>query len=295
MQKYTQYLRVLFAGLVWCSLFWSGWFGSDLFWESSAQAGALTDRIATFPNWQTKPPVQVAEGDLFYPEWFQGEWLVSSTLVDLVAPLAPEIVSPGFESNRQYLNQPMQFRVRFVTAPAISKPAPFPFARSIVPSPSGIVSDRAFNGLSLARAYLGNGDDSPVIHVKVDPESPNRQITLLKGNRQLLSIVTGRATETPAPNQFITTEVFQQVFRGQAQPYLNQVETTTAYQQLTDSDLAFQADQITAVYLSPKDPNYFKTGRPTEGFRSNLPLEAIQERPVALYRYHLAFSKPDNP
>jgi hypothetical protein len=79
--------------------------------------------------------------------------------------------------------------------------------------------------------------------------------------------------EAPAVDQFITTELFQQVFRGTDQPYLNQVETTTDYHRQADSAMPIVADQITAIYLSPKDPNYFKAG----------------ETPVALYRYKLEF------
>ena len=128
------------------------------------------------------------------------------------------------------------------------------------------MSDRAFNGLSLARAYLG---DDWVDTVKVDPDNPNRQITLLKDNQQLVSTVTGRAVERPDNNTFITTEVFQQFFRGgRPTVYLNEVENTTAYHLEPDH---VAADQITAIYLSPKDPDYFK---------------AI-DRPVALYRYGL--------
>jgi hypothetical protein len=134
--------------------------------------------------------------------------------------------------------------------------------------------------------------------VKVDPDSPNRQITSLRTGRQLISVVTGRASETPTPDQFIATEVSNQVFRGTPQPYFNQVETTTAYQLRRSADRsvrlsavrlsspskphaevsatlspssAIEADQVTAVYLSPQDSDYFKA----------------QARPVALYRYRL--------
>ncbi|WP_373872753.1 DUF6816 family protein [Microseira wollei] len=51
--------------------------------------------------------------DLIYPDWMVGTWKVTSTLVDLADPLAPNIVTPGFESNRRYLNQPITFQVRF--------------------------------------------------------------------------------------------------------------------------------------------------------------------------------------
>jgi hypothetical protein len=127
--------------------------------------------------------------------------------------------------------------------------------------------------MNLARAYLG---DSAVKAVKVDPQDPNRQVTLLRGDRQLESTVTGRAVEAPNPDTFITSEVFQQVFRGTAQPYFNRVENTTAYyRQLASPNQSstFAADQVTAIYLSPQDPDYFQA----------------QDTPVALYRYHLIF------
>ncbi|GAP96006.1 hypothetical protein NIES2104_25350 [Leptolyngbya sp. NIES-2104] len=210
----------------------------------------MFDRVSTFPDWHNKPPVDRATSDLIYPSWIAGTWRVKSTLFDLVAPLAPEIVTPGFESNRDYVNQPIEFNVRFAE------------------QSNGVIADRAFNGLNIARAYLG---DRAVLSVKVDPDSPNKQITFLKGDRILTSTITGRATETPASNQFITSEIFQQIFRGSAQPYLNQVETTTAYNY---SPNQITADQITAIYLSPQDPDYFKAGN----------------TPVALYRYRLEFS-----
>lgn len=221
------------------------------FWcASPVWAGALSDRVSTFPDWHSKPPVDRPTSDLIYPKWIAGTWRVKSVLIDLAAPLAPALVTPGFESNREYVNQPIEFNVRFAE------------------QSNGVIADRAFNGLNIARAYLG---DRAVLSVKVDPDSPNKQITFLKNDRILTSTITGRATETPASNQFITSEIFQQVFRGTAQPYLNQVETTTAYNYSSNQ---ITADQITAIYLSPQDPDYFKAGN----------------TPVALYRYRLKFS-----
>ena len=299
-----------------------------LLWGGEAQAGQLAERLAQFPHWESKPPVTAAEGDLVYPDWMEGTWNVTSTLVDQVAPLAPEVVTPGFESNRRYLNQPVSFVVRFqaLSNPPIGRvpatqteisdrflPLKTPTGRVSFGKGSeyrraqnsklktfGVVADRAFNGLNIGRAYLG---DRVIQSVKVDPDSPNRQITSLRTGRQLISVVTGRASETPTPDQFIATEVSNQVFRGTPQPYFNQVETTTSYQLLrsadrsvrlnfdrlsrrADSELvelhaevsaslspssAIEADQVTAVYLSPQDSDYFKA----------------QTRPVALYRYRL--------
>ncbi|MDZ7960438.1 MAG: hypothetical protein RMY34_21575 [Aulosira sp. DedQUE10] len=237
-------------------------------WSGNATAGELSQRLANFPQWEKLTSVQPATGDLAYPEWMAGSWQVTSTLVDLVAPLAPKIITPGFEANRQQLHQPVSFLVRFIREN-------LPVAKlKILPQIDNkltiFIADRAFNSLNLARAYLG---DRAVLSVKVDPDSPNRQITLLRGERQLVSIVTARATETTSDGKFITTEVFQQLFKGGYRPYFNSVESTTAYHKLSNSNPAIEADQVTAVYLSPQDPDYFIAG----------------SRPVALYRYRLEF------
>jgi hypothetical protein len=241
---------------------------SFLLWSGEALAGELSQRLANFPQWEKLTSVESASGDLVYPEWMAGSWQVTSTLVDLAAPLAPEIVTPGFEGNRRQLNQPVSFVVRFV------KEQPHPPRLNILPKIDNkspiLVADRAFNSLNLARAYLG---DEAVLLVKVDPDSPNRQITFLRNSRQLVSIVTARATENTPDGKFITTEVFQQLFKGGSRPYLNSVESTTAYHKLSTSNPVIEADQVTAVYLSPQDPDYFKAG----------------SRPVALYRYRLEF------
>ncbi|BAZ39840.1 hypothetical protein NIES4101_57970 [Calothrix sp. NIES-4101] len=258
-----------------------------IFLSDDAQAGELAERLADFRQWQKLTSVRSLSGDLVYPSWMAGEWMVKSTLVDLAAPLAPDIVTPGFAANRQYLNQPVSFPVKFVpeqTANLIN--SDFNFASKLIPrtiNPSSsqaakIIADRAYNGLSLARAYLG---EDAVISVKLDPKSPNRQITLLRGDKQLVSIITARGIETTDDGRYITSEVFQQVFRDakkEANPYFNYVESTTAYRQVSNENLnnlhnIIEADQVTAVYLSPQDKNYFQAG----------------SRPVALYRYKLEF------
>ncbi|AVH71231.1 DUF6816 family protein [Nostoc sp. 'Lobaria pulmonaria (5183) cyanobiont'] len=245
-----------------------------LFWGGEAFAEELSQRLANFPQWEKLTSVQSASGDLVYPEWMAGTWKVTSTLVDLAAPLAPEIVTPGFEGNRRQLNQPVSFVVRFVKRQ--SSITGLKILPQIAYKSQILVADRAFNSLNLARAYLG---DEAVLLVKVDPDSPNRQITFLRSSRQLVSIVTARATETTSNCKFITTEVFQQLFKGGSRPYFNSVESTTAYHKLPTSNPAIEADQVTAVYLSPQDPDYFKA----------------DSRPVALYRYRLEFFPQELP
>ena len=246
-----------------------------LFWGGEALAGALADRLARFPNWDGKPPVQAIVGaeDLVYPDWMAGTWQVTSTLVDLAAPLAPDIVTPGFEGNRRYLNQPVSFLVRFQAGNwgnfDFSILGPQSQIKNLKVAGS-VVADRAFNGLNIGKAVLG---DRSILSVKVDPKNPNRQITSLPGDRQLISVVTSRGQEMPSPDVFISTEVCQQVFRGTQEIYLNEVETTTAYHRQKQPGASIKADQITAVYLSSQDPNYF----------------AAPGKPVALYRYRLEF------
>ncbi|NEP37399.1 MAG: hypothetical protein F6K38_40230 [Moorea sp. SIO3B2] len=248
-----------------------------------AQAGELAERLGQFPDWKSKPPVTAATGDLVYPTWMKGTWKVTSTLIEQIAPLAPEIVTPGFEGNRNHLQEPISFLVRFQQVGKSSSGLgdwfiPFRTRRSrknrSVLKPTSevvaeeVVADRAFNGLNIARAYLG---DRIIRAVKVDPNSPNRQVTILRTGSQLVSVITGRASEIPAPDQFNATEVVNQVFRGTRRPFFNEVETTTAYQFHQSPTPIIKADQVTAVYLSPQDPDYFKA----------------LEKPVALYRYQL--------
>ena len=239
-----------------------------LSFTQGAIALSLSQRIQQFPQWNSKPPVQVAKGDLFYPDWMAGTWQVSSTLTEQVAPLAPDIVTPGFEANQSYLNRPFQFTVRFGRKYySTGKQSPLP---SLISGKIPVVADRAFNGEHIAQAYLGKDN---VLSVKVDPDNPNEQMTILKGDRRLISRVTGRARENPQANEFIATEVTQQLFRSESRIYLNEVETTSDYQLLKPGKI--EAEQITAIYLSPQDPDFF----------------AAAGRPVALYHYHLSLDK----
>lgn len=235
--------------------------------SDAAIAATIQNRIQQYPQWTNKPPVQLAKGDLEYPEWMAGTWDVKSILVDKVAPLAPDIVSPGFEDNDDYIDKAIAFQVRFGREYYTPPQGLLSIFQTSEPK---IVADRAFNGKKIAEAYLGAEN---VYQVKTDPDNPNQQITFLRGERKLISKVTGRATEIPSDREFITTEVTQQLFRSPERLYLNEVETTSDYHLLDSGDIA--AEQITAIYLSPQDPDYFNAG----------------DRPIALYRYQLTITQ----
>ncbi|WP_217650503.1 DUF6816 family protein [Spirulina major] len=226
-----------------------------------AGASPLGDRLAAYPDWTTLPPVQPAQGDLIYPDWMAGTWAVNSPLVEAIAPFAPEIVTPGFEQNRQAIDQPVRFRVRF--QPQILTTFPLNLAPQVV-------ADRTFNGREIAIAYLG---PAAAPQVRTDPHNPNRQTTTFRDGSQLINTVTARRQEPPTPDQFLTCEVTNQVLRRSGQVYVNRVETTTAYHH--ESRDRITAEQVTAIYLSPQDPDYFQAG----------------DRPVTLYRYRLTLER----
>lgn len=257
-----------------------------------AQAASLTDRLNAYPDWHSKPELNSNFEEVAYPSWMSGTWICESTLIDMVAPV-PNVTTPGFEGNRKYLNQPVRFDVRFgPTKIKAQRKFGIPTVMNFSSSQEKVVVDRVFNGLSIARAYLGDG---AVQSVRINPNLPNEQLTTLKDGLQLVSVTTGHQSERPTPNLFLTSEFFQQIFRSSDQPFLNQVETTTKYSYIPASPLTspnldansnaevdlvkadrneiptIVADQYTAIYLSPQDPNYF---------------EAIGT-PVALYRYQL--------
>jgi hypothetical protein len=236
----------------------------------AAPTEGLRQRITQYPDWH-QPQFEQHQGELTYPEWFQGRWVATSTLLEQLAPLAPALMTPGFEGNRQYINRPIEFTVQFIPndanlAPKVSL-LNLPQLNAGRSKPQ-IVADRSFNGLNIAAAYLGTTN---VKSVKVDPQNPTRQITQLTHDRQLVSFVTGFDRELPNPNNFIAAEISQQVFRGSATIYLNTVETTTSYHFSPLPTPKITATQISAIYLSPQDPDYFRA----------------RDLPVALYKYKL--------
>jgi len=235
---------------------------------SPTLAETLTERLAFYPNWHYKPTLEQRDGDIYYPQWMEGTWQVTSILTEQIAPLEPDIVTPGFASNRRYLQQPITFQVRFQSQPVSNTPVwPLPPLSSVQ-----IVADRPYNGLGIARAYLG---EDGVLSVQSDRKNPTSLVTLLPQQRQLISTVIGHSQDSPTTEQFLTTELTQQQFQVDAGLFINEVETTTAYKLINSQQI--EADQITAIYLSPQDPNYFKS----------------LNQPVALYHYQLLLDLKD--
>ena len=243
----------------------------------TANAGPLQSRLDQFPNWRSPPTLQPASGDLYYPDWMAGDWKVTSTLVDLAAPLAPVVVTPGFETSQKLLQQPVTFVVRFELARVaqVVPRSPFPVG-TVIAAPPKIVADRAYNGMSLATALLGQ---NVVQSIEIDPRSPNRQLALFQNGQRLTTQISDRGFEMPSDTEFVSSELYQQIFRSETQIYINQVENTIAYHRISTEPEQIEADQVTAIYLSPQDPDYFKA----------------RAKPVTLYRYRLWFERSPRP
>jgi hypothetical protein len=235
-------------------------FLGSLWFAPDAMATSLPQRIAKFPQWSLATDLLRA-GDLTYPDWFAGEWTATSILREQVAPLAPDVVTPGFERNKVNIDRPYSFQVRFGSATNTVAPG-----ITVVADKSPVItSDRTFNGEQIANAYLGA---NAVKSIQTINQPQVVQITRLQNGTELRSTVSGYSSESIGADSFATTEIDQQVFQGKT-TYLNTVETTTCYRLIDQHHIA--AEQVTAIYLSPQDPDYFK---------------ALQS-PVALYRYTL--------
>jgi hypothetical protein len=232
----------------------------SLWLAPDAMAASLPQRIAEFPRWSLATDL-IRAGDLIYPDWFAGEWTATSILREQVAPLAPKVVTPGFERNKVNIDRPYSFQVRFGSATDTVAPG----ITVIADNSMVITSDRTFNGEQIANAYLGN---NAVKSIQTISQPQIVQITQLQNGTELRSTVSGYLSESTGVDSFATTEINQQVFQGKT-TYLNTVETTTSYHLIDQHHIT--AEQVTAIYLSPQDPDYFK---------------ALQH-PVALYRYTL--------
>jgi len=181
----------------------------------------LEQRQASWPAWSLPAPLsRPGQEDLVWPAWFRGEWEVSSTAVE------------GDSA-------PLHWRARFQTD-----------------SKGRTVADRAFNAGQIGTALLGNG----LISVRNDPANPNRQVSLLRGDRQLESTVVGRRSARPDGATFMADELTLQVVHGLGTPRISRVEVIGLWHQLEDGSIS--GEQWQTRYASPAAGLTAKAERP---------------------------------
>ena len=172
--------------------------------------GPLERRLANWPAWSLPAPLPRPErGDLIWPAWFRGEWEVSSTPAEGSEP-------------------PLRWRARFQAV-----------------GEDGALADRAFNAGQIGAALLGDG----LISVRNDPANPNRQVSRLRGDRQLESTVVGRRSTRPDDATFLADELTLQVLHGPGTPRISRVEVLGLWHRLEDGSIS--GEQWQASYASP--------------------------------------------
>jgi len=214
--------------------------------------GSLESRVALAPS-LTTPSYGLEGQDLYYPDWFEGTWQLTSTLTDLTAPLGVEYTNPtSFAKSQRERGQPLTYFVRFYRN-----------------DQGRMIADRVFNTIAAIQASQGQGS---VLEVILDVNQPDRQLIRLSGNRRGELYITRRHSEHPTPTRFNSLEFYRQVLGSLNRiPVTKDVETTTLYRQINGDTL--EATQLIAVFLVPTDERYFaSTGRAVTIYRYALKL-----------------------
>jgi hypothetical protein len=178
--------------------------------------GLLEARIAAWPQWRLPGPLpRPGRADLEYPDWFAGDWLVSS-LEDGAPP-------------EETVHWPVRFR-------------PIPGG--------GVVGERAANARAVGQVLLGKA----LREVRDDPANPNRQIARLAGDQILETTVVGRRSgQDPRDGGlFLADELVLQVLHGPGDPRVSRIETLSRYERRRqDGQTWIEAEQWQARYPSP--------------------------------------------
>ncbi len=156
------------------------------------KSSQLTERKLIFPDWRF-PSLLNRPGwkeDLIYPNWFEGEWNVTSKM-------------DGDENQESIFHS----------------------AKFIYNSEGNLIADREYN----TQSYALNTKDSDFLSVKNDPDSPNRQFAKLTDDRYLETKIVGRLKENTNDNSFITDELILQILHTPEFSRVSQVETLTEF------------------------------------------------------------------
>jgi len=110
--------------------------------------------------------------ELIYPSYFEGTWLVTSTLKSKTFPFGMNFV-PATSFLLEKINNPISFEARYVPSPYNSQYTPRTKEERLN-SNSKIIADRAFNAVSISRAYQ---QLTPVQEIVWDPNRDPSRLT----------------------------------------------------------------------------------------------------------------------
>ena len=189
--------------------------------------GFLEQRFETWPQWSLPAPLTRPRRrqDLIYPDWFSGEWQVTSEALDDSGEPDPD-------------DQPLVHKVRFLHNRRHE-----------------LIGDRPFNAASVGKALLGDR----LLSVEQDPDQVNRQLARFRDDVMLETTVIGRGETSPnASTDFFSDELVLQILHGPGAPRLSRIETLTHYERCGEN---ICADQRQVSHAGPG----LKTDQTLEG------------------------------
>lgn len=207
------------------------------------------------------PPVYGMEcPDIFYPEYFNGVWTVSSQTTSVEAPCGLALFGGNttFTNAQKEVGTSLLYRARFVPSSSSST--------------NTMIADRDYNVREIAKAAMGS---LSVIDISVP--SPNKVSCLLapNGANKLFNvdlISVARRGEIVSPRDFHCAEVVRQILsspdatsgRVVTAPVLKEVETASLY--VWDGE-EIRCRQRSATFLLPSqtDQRQFEMWRAARG------------------------------
>ena len=179
-----------FLGLILCLIFRGILFDSSIALVNNNVREFLENRVNQWPELYL-PNFQLSDTsiDLIYPNWFEGNWLVTSQ--DLTHPS----------------EEPIVYEVNF-------------YKNNF----NEVIGNRSKNSESIGNAIFGE----KLIKVVSDPESFNNQITYLKDDFYIDSRITGR-NQIKDNDIFFADELVIQTSHKPGASRVNQVETISKF------------------------------------------------------------------
>ena len=229
----------------------------------------------------------LAETELYYPAWLEGEWDVRATLLRKVYPYGTEYVPSsslveGSPRNRsEGAGNVVSSRSRYVMGAGGAKGGA-----------GGVIADRRYNALATSRAYR---QLTPVEEVAWDPARDPTRLSLsfeagplgedmrpLGARRAEVYITARRREEGGDGSTFAASERMRQVTVATGSVVVSDTETITEYVRRGD-DGAVAAQRI-AVYLTP-NPNS----------REGILWQQVGGRAVAFFDYGIEMRRAPPP
>jgi len=188
----------ILLGLILCLTFQGIFLESSFAFVNSNVQEFLENRINQWPELYL-PNFKLSDTskDLIYPNWFEGNWIVTSQ----------DITNDSEE--------PVIYKVNFFKNDS-----------------DLIVGNRAKNSESIGKAIFGD----TLIKVINDPQSINNQITYLKDDFYIDSRITGR-NQVQDENIFFADELVIQTAHKPGASRINQVETISKFQKCSEEIL----------------------------------------------------------